>query len=85
MLEKIVTIGSILAMGFASLLWVQSTFVDAADFKQYQYERTEENVNYLRDKELRLQNTYQELDFEDQRKLEREELKLQKLQQELGK
>ena len=75
------TIGSILAMGFAVLLWTQATFV----YKEQQYDDVKEDVDYLRDKELRLQEEFQELKFEDQRKLERDERKLQKLQQELGK
>ena len=85
MLEKLVTIGSILAMGFAVLLWTQATFVSASDYKEQQYDDVKEDVDYLRDKELRLQDQFQELKFEDQRKLERDERKLQKLQQELGK
>ena len=58
MLEKIMTYASMIAMAFAVLLWVQSNFVDAGDFQEYQYERVEDEVNYLRDKEQRLVDDY---------------------------
>lgn len=85
MLEKIMTYASMIAMAFAVLLWVQSNFVDAGDFQEYQYERVEDEVNYLRDKEQRLVDDYSELEYEDKRQLERQELKLDRLRQELGK
>ena len=79
------TYASMIAMAFAVLLWVQSNFVDAGDFQEYQYERVEDEVNYLRDKEQRLVDDYSELEYEDKRQLERQELKLDRLRQELGK
>jgi len=85
MLERILTLGSIMAMGFGVLLWVQSTFVDAMDFKQYQYYNVEDEVNYLMDKKARLEEENKKLNFEDKRQLERQKLKLEKLQQELNK
>ena len=71
MLEKIVTIGSILAMGFGVLLWVQSNFVAASDFMYQQYRQVNEDVLYLEDKQTRLKLENKDLDFEDSRKLQR--------------
>jgi hypothetical protein len=71
MLEKIVTIGSILGIGFAALLWVQATFVAAADWSEYQYRQANEEVLYLQDKQKRLEKEQKELEFEDSRKLQR--------------
>jgi len=84
MLEKIITLGSILAMGFGVLLWAQSSFVDAMDFKQYRYSEAEDEINYLEDKKLRLEQSGAQLSFEDKRQLDRLKLKLEKLRQELG-
>ena len=85
MLQQIMTYASMIAMAFAVLLWIQSNFVDAGDFQEYQYEQTEAEVNYLKDKEQRLEDDFSELEYEDKRQLQRQELKLQKLRQELGK
>ena len=71
MLDKIVTIGSILGMGAGVLLWVQATFVASADWSEYQYRQANEEVLYLQDKQLRLQKEQKELEFEDSRKLQR--------------
>ena len=79
------TYASMIAMAFAVLLWVQSNFVDAGDFQEYQYDRVEDEVNYLRDKEQRLLDDYSELEYEDKRQLDRQELKLEKLRLKLGK
>lgn len=85
MLDKIVTIGSILGMGFAVLLWAQATFVAGADFTQYQYYEVEDEVNYLEDKKLRLEQQDKTLEYEDQRQLDRQKLKLQRLEKQLKK
>lgn len=74
-----------IGMAFGVLLWAQTNFVDAGDFKEYQYQMVEDEVNYLKDKEARMEKEYQELDYEDKRQLERQELKLERLRQELGK
>lgn len=73
MLEKIVTVGSILAMGFGVLLWVQSNFVAASDFMYQQYKIVNEEVQYLEDKKFRLDSLSppKKLEYEDQRKLKR--------------
>ena len=85
MLDKIVTIGSILAMGFAVLLWAQATFVAGADFTQYQYYEVEDEIIYLEDKKLRLEKQGKTLEYEDQRQLDRQRLKLQSLEMQVGK
>jgi hypothetical protein len=79
------TYATMIGMAFGVLLWIQANFVDASDFKESQYQQVKEDVDYLRDKELRLEEQAQELKFEDQRKLERDERKLKKLGRELGK
>lgn len=79
MIEKIMTYASMIAMAFAVLLWAQSNFVDAMDFKQYKFDMIEDDVNYLRDKKARLEQEGKELSFEDKRQLERLELKLEKI------
>ena len=85
MIERIMTYASMVGMAFGVLFWAQANFVDAGDFKEYQYEKVEDEVNYLKDKETRMQRDYQELEFEDKRQLERLELKMQRMQKELGK
>lgn len=85
MIEKLLSYGTMIGMAFGVLFWAQSNFVDAMDFRQYQYENIEDEVNYLRDKKLRLENEFQQLDFEDSRQLERLEMKLKRIQQDLGK
>lgn len=84
MLQQIMTYASMIAMAFGVLLWIQANFVDAMDFQQYRYDEVEKDVNYLMDKKLRLEqrDPPQDLKFEDRRQLERQELKLQKMQQE---
>ena len=84
MLQQIMTYASMIGMAFGVLFWAQANFVDAGDFQQYQYEKLEDEVNYLKDKEQRLIDDYSELEYEDKRDLQRKELKLQKLQIELG-
>ena len=85
MLEDIIRYITVIGMFFGAFLWVQTNYVDAMDFKQYQYDMVEAEVNYLKDKKLRLEKGLQELEYEDQRQLERQELKLQQLQQQLKK
>lgn len=79
MLEKIISYGTMIGMAFAVLLWAQANFVDAGDFNQYRYDQIESEVNYLKDKRERLEREGKALSFEDKRKLERLELKLEKL------
>ena len=79
------TYASMIAMAFGVLFWAQATFVDAGDFQEYQYEKIEDEVNYLRDKEQRLEDDFSELEYEDKRQLQRQELKLERMQIELGK
>jgi hypothetical protein len=83
MLDKLLSYGSMIGMAFAVLIYIQTNFVDAMDFKQYQYDMVEFEVNYLKDKKLRLEHENKELTYEDERQLERQMLKLQKLQQEI--
>jgi hypothetical protein len=73
MLERILTLGSILAMGFGVLIWAQTNFVAASDFMYQQYKQVNENVQYLEDKKFRLDNLSppKKLEYEDQRKLQR--------------
>lgn len=86
MIEKILNYGTIIGMAVGVLLWAQANFVDAMDFLQQQYFTVEEEINYLKDKELRLEQTEQkELVFEDRRKLERLENKLEFIQQQMQK
>ena len=74
-----------IAMAFGALLWAQATFVSATDFLQQQYFEIVDDINYLKDKELRLndQPVPQELIFEDKRKLERLEDRKDLLEQQI--
>lgn len=85
MLQQIMTYATMIGMAFGVLLWAQTNFVDAGDFQQYQYEKLESEINYLKDKEERLKAQFQDLEYEDKRDLQRKELRLQKLRQELSK
>ena len=78
--RDMIAFGLMFIMGF---IYLQTNFVSAGDFIEQQLEEKEEEANYLRDKELRLQKQTpaQELQFEDKRQLERLEKKIQQLEQ----
>ena len=78
--RDMIAFGLMFIMGF---IYLQTNFVSAGDFIEQQLEEKEEEANYLRDKELRLQKQLppQELQFEDKRQLERLEKKIQQLEQ----
>lgn len=84
MAERIVTYGTIVSFALGGLIYLQTNFVDAMDFQKYQYESVEDEVNYLRDRKLRLEQIQEELSFEDKRRLERLELKLQRINPDRG-
>lgn len=71
MLERTMTLVSILAMGFGVLIWAQTNFVAASDFMYQQYKQINEEVLYLEDRKARLEQQQKKLEFEDERKLQR--------------
>ena len=81
--RDMIAFGLMFIMGF---IYLQTNFVivrHGFSRIEQQLEEKEEEANYLRDKELRLQKQLppQELQFEDKRQLERLEKKIQQLEQ----
>ena len=83
MLNNIISYGVMMSMAFGVLLWAQTTFVSAMDYKRQQYDQVMEEIDYLKDKRLRLDQEHQILIFEDRRKLERLEDKKDLLEQQI--
>ena len=83
MLNNIISYGVMMSMAFGVLLWAQTTFVSAMDYKRQQYDQVMEEIDYLKDKRLRLDQEQQILIFEDRRKLERLEDKKDLLEQQI--
>lgn len=79
MLEKIVTLGSILGMGFAVLFWAQATFVSAADFQQVQIRNIEDKIYTLTIKQEELKKQGRDLESWEKAELERAKQRLQQV------
>ena len=79
MLEKIVTLGSILGMGFAVLFWAQATFVSAADFQQVQVQTLEDKIYTLTIKKEELRKDGKDLESWEKAELERAKQRLNKI------
>ena len=79
MLEKIVTLGSILGMGFAVLFWAQATFVSAADFQQVQSQNLEDKIYTLIIKQEELKKQGKDLDSWEKAELDRARQRLRQI------
>lgn len=79
MLEKIVTLGSILGMGFAVLFWAQATFVSAADFQQVQAQNLEDKIYTLIIKQEELKKQGKDLDSWEKAELDRARQRLRQI------
>lgn len=74
--RSIISFGLIFVIAF---IWMETQYVNASEFNQYQENDLVAQIEYLRDKQLRLKQEDKYLTFEDQRQLERLEAQLDRL------
>lgn len=79
MLEKLISYGTMIGMAFAALIYIQTNFVSAADFKQMQIREYEDIVYKLVIKKQELEEENKQLKSWENAELERARMRLQQL------